>query len=576
MAVKNMKTIFVGITKSFKMKKSLFSLVVLLSTSTISFAQAGTLDLTFGTGGIVLVNPANLFDNAQDVLVLADNKIMLCGTSGTGSNFDMTVIKLNENGSYDNSFGTAGVFSPANALGPDYGYDMELLSNGNIIVVGAKSLSDADTQFAAWMIKPDGTLDPTFSSDGIYEFNNDAGEEYIEKVVVQNNEIYLIGVQHVPGFSYNRIAVQKLDFQGNMDTNFGSNGTALFSTSATDMFGVNGGAYLSQGALAICGDLYNPDTFGESPIIVLMNLSGSPIGTFGTGGMWQDTGNGSYNAIHSLNSKLIVAGTNGNSSTIRRHNLDGTFDTSFGTNGILNNGVGGYSTFYDLILGADNKWYACGTTSSGFMVRDFLTTRITLDGDLDLSWGGTGNVVTSLGPNFDDAYGIGLQADGKVVCGGLTAQNGNDMGVVRFQGDNGIIFVSGCTSADACNFDPAANVNDGSCYFIGDPCDDGLATTENDAYNSNCVCEGVSSVEESNLFGLGIFPNPSSTEITLTSDVLGNGSVAILDITGRVVLQNRTVVTSTQKMNIQDLPNGVYSVLVTIENKRAVVSFVKI
>jgi hypothetical protein len=210
------------------------------------------------------------------------------------------------------------------------------------------------------------------------------------------------------------------------------------------------------------------------------------------------------------------------------------------------------------------------------MVRDFLTTRITLDGDLDLSWGGTGNVVTSLGPNFDDAYGIGLQADGKVVCGGLTAQNGNDMGVVRYQGDNGIIFVSGCTSADACNFDPAANVNDGSCYFIGDPCDDGLATTENDAYNSNCVCEGVSSVEESNLFGLGIFPNPSSTEITLTSDVLGNGSVAVLDITGRVVLQNRTVVTTTQKMNIQDLPNGVYSVLVTIENKRAVVSFVKI
>jgi hypothetical protein len=186
-------------------------------------------------------------------------------------------------------------------------------------------------------------------------------------------------------------------------------------------------------------------------------------------------------------------------------------------------------------------------------------------------------MVTSLGASFDDAYGIGLQTDGKVVCAGLTSQpDGNDMGAVRYLASGDVVIVNGCTSADACNYNAAANQEDGSCYFIGDPCDDGLATTENDAYNSNCICEGVSSVEESNLIDLGIFPNPSSNEITLTSDVLGNGSVAILDITGRVVLQNRTVVTSTQKMNIQDLPNGVYSVVVTIENKRAVVSFVKI
>jgi hypothetical protein len=196
---------------------------------------------------------------------------------------------------------------------------------------------------------------------------------------------------------------------------------------------------------------------------------------------------------------------------------------------------------------------------------------------LDATWGGTGNVVTSLGDSFDDSYGIGLQLDGKVVCAGLTSQpGGNDMGVVRYQGDNGIIYVSGCTSTDACNFDPAANVENGTCYFIGDPCDDGLAATDNDAYNFICICEGVSSVEESNAFGLTIFPNPSQNEITLTSDIAGNGTVSIVDMTGRVVLQSKMVITASQRLNIQDLTNGIYSLVVTVDQKQSVVSFVKI
>jgi hypothetical protein len=150
------------------------------------------------------------------------------------------------------------------------------------------------------------------------------------------------------------------------------------------------------------------------------------------------------------------------------------------------------------------------------------------------------------------------------------------MGVVRYQGDNGIIYVSGCTSTDACNFDPAANVDNGTCYFVGDPCDDGLLTTDNDAYNANCICEGVSGVEENNLFGLAIFPNPSHHEITLTSDVVGNGTISIMDMTGRVVLQNKMVITASQRINIQDLTNGIYSLVVTVDQKQSVVSFVKI
>jgi uncharacterized delta-60 repeat protein len=557
------------------MKKFLLPLFAILFFGINAFAQPGTLDPTFDSDGIVLVNPTNVFDNAQDVIVFSDNKIMLCGTTGMSTDFDMMVVKLNEDGSYDASFANNGVFTLPNTAGSDFAYDMEILPNGNIIVVGAKSLTPADTEIAAWVIRPDGALDPTFAVGGIYETNLDSGEEYINQVLIHNNLIYLVGRKFTPGFSYNSIAVQCLDFQGNLVTTFGTNGTATFQTSSTDEFSVNGGAIVTEGAIAICGEKYDPSTFTTVPMIMLMTLTGGPVAAFGTNGLWLGATAGTYYDIEYANSKLIAVGTNGSSSMARRHNIDGTFDVSFGTNGTFANAVGGYSAFYDCTLGADNNWYACGTTSSGFMVRDFVTTRFSYDGALDAIWGGTGNVVTSLGASFDDAYGIGLQTDGKVVCAGLTMQNPNDMGVVRYLGAGGIL-ASGCTSVSACNYDATAAFDDGSCYFIGDPCDDGLLSTDNDAYNANCICEGVSGVEENNLLGLNLFPNPANNEITLNSDVMGAGTLTVVDMTGRIVLQHKTVVSSTQKINIQDLPSGIYSLSVTIENKQSVTSFVKL
>ncbi|MFZ6053523.1 hypothetical protein ABHV44_16020, partial [Flavobacteriales bacterium DA487] len=50
--------------------------------------------------------------------------------------------------------------------------------------------------------------------------------------------------------------------------------------------------------------------------------------------------------------------------------------------------------------------------------------------------------------------------------------------------------VPGCTDSNACNYDPNATVNDGSCLFTGDSCDDGNAATVNDVITEECECEG--------------------------------------------------------------------------------------
>lgn len=50
---------------------------------------------------------------------------------------------------------------------------------------------------------------------------------------------------------------------------------------------------------------------------------------------------------------------------------------------------------------------------------------------------------------------------------------------------------SGCTNNSACNYNSAAVLDDASCYFINDVCDDGDEDTVFDSYNENCECQGI-------------------------------------------------------------------------------------
>jgi hypothetical protein len=53
--------------------------------------------------------------------------------------------------------------------------------------------------------------------------------------------------------------------------------------------------------------------------------------------------------------------------------------------------------------------------------------------------------------------------------------------------------VFGCTNTSACNFNPLATNDDGSCHITGQTCDDGNSSTSNDQYNAQCTCAGTAS-----------------------------------------------------------------------------------
>lgn len=101
-----------------------------------------------------------------------------------------------------------------------------------------------------------------------------------------------------------------------------------------------------------------------------------------------------------------------------------------------------------------------------------------------------------------------------------------------------IINILGCTSADACNYNAQANVDNGGCLYVGDVCDDQNANTSGDSIALDCTCMGVMIfVEMTESSGLKLFPNPTSQLLTINSagdQVIQR--VEILDMSGKKVL----------------------------------------
>ncbi len=112
-----------------------------------------------------------------------------------------------------------------------------------------------------------------------------------------------------------------------------------------------------------------------------------------------------------------------------------------------------------------------------------------LDGVFD---GVEGAALTDTFAEFTAAIaGTGSVIDIRIVFEGLNAAD-EDVAIDYIQLWNASVpTIPGCTDSNACNFDNTANQNDGSCFFVGDACDDGDANTVNDTVQGDCGCAGT-------------------------------------------------------------------------------------
>jgi uncharacterized delta-60 repeat protein len=122
--------------------------------------------------------------------------------------------------------------------------------------------------------------------------------------------------------------------------------------------------------------------------------------------------------------KIVVVGTtsqtgNGKNFAIARYLPDGNLDTSFSYNGRVTTDFAGQDDeAYGVIVQGDGKIIVAGRAKVGSESR-FAVARYLDDGDLDFGFGNYGQALTNL-TGFDEAFDIALQPDGKIVVAGGT------------------------------------------------------------------------------------------------------------------------------------------------------------
>jgi uncharacterized delta-60 repeat protein len=203
----------------------------------------GTPDPNFGQGGSATV-AIGTTAIAQAVVVQPDGKIVLGGVADVGER-EFAAARLNANGTVDTSFGNAGI-TTIDSAGAAWG--MVIQPDGRLILAGQASSTDvlAPTaqQFMAARLNTDGTLDGSFGQGGIVKLP--VGQTVLGYGVAlqPDGKVLLTG----PGFTTTGVAITvRLNPNGSLDPSFGTDGISTFP----DWYGVNGIVLDPQGRIVL-------------------------------------------------------------------------------------------------------------------------------------------------------------------------------------------------------------------------------------------------------------------------------------------------------------------------------------
>lgn len=384
---------------------------ILLLASQQLAAQAGHLDTTFGTGGIVTTDfgdqrQTGNVASAMAAAIQSDGKIVICGEVPGSSGFPVpAVARYNTNGSLDTSFGTSGITSITSL--EDIGFSsITLQSDGKILALAGG--------FSAYLARftTSGALDSSFGTSGIVTLQFINGPA-ASGVAVQPDGKILVANHNLFRFMSN----------GQLDTSFGNAGTAkTVGYPASGVTLLPSGKILVSSSQTPSGFLSQYDANGG--LDTTFGIS-SQLATPGTAAGLVLLGTGDFVAGGSLinNSLQGSGGLAASVFAVSRYLGAGVTDASFGTNGGTTTSVPNFIVVTTNAIAAEpNGDFVTVGTASQSSATAFALARFTANGQVDTTFGTNGVVVTSFGGGFEapsvSANGLAIQSDGKIVVVG--------------------------------------------------------------------------------------------------------------------------------------------------------------
>lgn len=427
-------------TNFMKTKHQIYTALLLLGANLfqpkLTSAQDGSLDLTFNTTGKVQSSIGTNDDDAKAIALQADGKIVVAGHSFIGGHYYFAVQRYNSDGSIDNSFDTDGSVvtliednSKASAVA--------IQSDGKIIAAGFNT-SGPIGSFTLVRYKSNGSLDSSFGSNGIVTTLVGTGSSGILSLGVQSDGKIVAAGYAMVG-TYNDFAVARYNSNGSLDNTFSSDGitTIDFGAKSDIAYGMK---IQTDNKIVVCGyaKMSAENDFAVARLLSDGNLDNS----FDTDGKLTTKITGSFDEYASCvdidaDNKIIVGGYTNNSFfdyVVVRYNSDGSVDNSFDLDGIA---VVDYGTGTDigqaigLKVQSDKKIILVGLTQSG-ADNNFAVIKFKINGTLDSTFDSDGMTTTAIN-NKDVANAVAIQTDGKILAaGGTYAGVQNKIALLRY------------------------------------------------------------------------------------------------------------------------------------------------
>lgn len=438
---------------------------------------AGSLDKQFGKAsdgtpdGIVSLSLGSGDDSAKGMVVQADGKIIVAGTSTStgGSSSNIVIERFNNDGTPDETFGTKGLVNldldtPLSTSSDD-AKAVAIQADGKIVVAGNSTPTGGSSNVVLARLDKNGKLDATFGADGNTDGTPDGvvqvsfgadSVDAVDAIAIQTDgKIVVAGDTTSNSGGSQNMMVARLNIDGTPDKTFGADSGADGTPDGVVSISLGAGndeakavAIQADGRIVIAGNTVGSDD-SSNIAVARLNGDGSLDATFGVGNadgtpdgvvaISLSNGDDKAKAVAlQADGKILVGGVtvaadNSSNVAVARLNSDGTADVSFGAgtadgtpDGSVSLSFGaGDDKLKGLLVQADGKILIAGSNTAADGSSNAVVARLNSNGALDSSFGedssdGTpdGVVSISLGSGDDSAEALALQADGKILIAG--------------------------------------------------------------------------------------------------------------------------------------------------------------
>lgn len=409
-------------------------------TYSVSGGSANTVIVTIDGSTLSLTPAANYYNNTPLTLTVTAHDAygathsQTVNVTVTGANEAPSFTEINASGSVDSGFGATGEITTSLNNSHDKAYDMLVQSDGKTLVAGR----DGTGKFSLVRYLDDGSLDSSFDTDGILVTNRSIDDAKV--TIVQQADGKIVAIASNSDDMY----VMRFNANGSADTSFSGDGFASFDW-GRNYVEVGRVLVQSDGKILVAGDVYRPQIGGRNGssyyrddwVVMRLQSNGSLDTGFGSSGYWvHNSGSYDYDNLYDMalqsDGKIVVVGAFDSGSYTRtnfavaRLNANGTLDSSFSGDGLQEINLGNYDYAYAVHIQADGKILLAGEKQN-----DMAIVRLNSDGSLDTSFSSDGSLLNNLGGS-EEIYDITTQADGKILVAGITSSSTHTSGYYAF------------------------------------------------------------------------------------------------------------------------------------------------